>query len=130
MKEEILNSKKQVLEKFALMQTFKAIWSEDQQSNQFKLMMEGSLKGETMAKGVLTQADKQWIADLITTSIAAAIKPLQADIQSLKTDMQNVKTDVKNLKDDMKNVKENISEINHRLDRIENCPTIKKELKK
>ena len=64
-----------------------------------------------MAKGVLTQADKQWIADLIV----AAIKPMQVDIRSLK--------------DDMKNVKENINEINHRLDRIENCPTIKKELK-
>ena len=99
-----------------LMQTFKAIWSEDQKSNQFKLMMEGTLKGETMAKSALTQWDWQRIADLITTSIATAIKPLQADIQSLKTDMQNVK--------------ENISEINHRLDRIENCPTIKKELKK
>ena len=64
-----------------------------------------------MAKGVLTQADKQWIADLIAT----AIKPMQVDIQSLKADM--------------KDVKENIAEINHRLDRIENCPTIKKELK-
>ena len=55
-----------------------------------------------MAKGVLTQADKQWIADLITTSIATAIKP----------------------------IKEDISEIKNRLTAIENCPTIKKELKK
>ena len=57
-----------------------------------------------MAKGVLTQADKQWIADLI----AAAIKPMQVDIQSLKADMQNVKADIKAIK---------------------SCPTIKKELK-
>ena len=109
MKQEILNSKKQVLEKFALMQTFKAIWAEDQQSNQFKLMMEGTLKGKTMAKGVLTEVDKQWIADLITTSIATAIKPLQADIQILKEDMKNVKEDIKAIKA---------------------CPTIQKELSK
>ena len=109
MKQEILNSKKQVLEKFALMQTFKAIWSENQKSNQFKLMMEGTLKGETMAKGVLTEVDKQWIADLITTSIATAIKPLQADIQILKEDMKNVKEDIKAIKA---------------------CPTIQKELSK
>ena len=64
-----------------------------------------------MAKEVLTQADKQWIADLIAT----AIKPMQVDIQSLKADL--------------KDVKGNITEINHRLDRIENLPTIKKELK-
>ena len=104
MKEEILNSKKQVLEKFALMQTFKAIWSEDQQSNQFKLMMEGTLKGETMQKSGLTEADWKRIATMLENT-------------------------VKPIKDDMKDVKENITEINHRLDRIENCPTIKKELK-
>ena len=104
MKEEILNSKKQVLEKFALMQTFKAIWAEDQKSNQFKLMMEGTLKGETMQKSGLTEADLKRIA----TMLENAVKPI---------------------KDDMKDVKENITEINHRLDRIENCPTIKKELK-
>ena len=132
MKQEILNSKKQVLEKFALMQRFKAIWSEDQQSNQFKLMMEGSLKGETMQKSGLTEADWKRIASMLENTV----KPIKDDIQILKDDMQNVKgdihilkEDVKNLKADMKDVKENIDEINHRLDRIENCPTIKKELK-
>ena len=54
LKQEILNSKKQILDKMALMQTFKAIWSEDQKSNQFKLMMEGGLKGKTMVKSALT----------------------------------------------------------------------------
>ena len=123
MKQEILNSKKQVLNKMALMQTFKAIWAEDQKSNQFKLMMEGTLKGETMAKSALTQWGWQRIADLITASIATAIKPLQADIQILKEDMKNIKVDVKNLKEDMKNVKEDIKA-------IKACPTIKKELSK
>ena len=101
MKQEILNSKKQILDKMASMQTFKAIWSEGQKSNQFKLMMESTLKSKTMAKGVLTEIDKQWIADLITTSITTAIKPLQVDIQILKADVKAIKE----------------------------CPTIKKELK-
>ena len=59
MKQEILNSKNKILNKMALMQTFKPIWAEDQQANQFKLTMEGTLKGKTMAKGVLTEIDKQ-----------------------------------------------------------------------
>ena len=118
LKQEILNSKKQVLEKFALMQTFKAIWSEDQQSNQFKLMMEGTLKGETMQKSGLTEADWKRIATM-----------LENTVKSIKDDMKDVKSEIHTLKTDMKNVKENINEINHRLDRIENCPTIKKELK-
>ena len=91
MKQEILNSKKQILDKMALMQTFKAIWVEDQQANQFKLTMEGTLKDKTMAKGVLTEIDKQWIADLITTSITTVIKPLQEDIQILKADVKAIK---------------------------------------
>ena len=33
-------------------------------------MMGGSLKGKTMAKGLLTEIDKQWITNLITISIA------------------------------------------------------------
>ena len=84
MKQEILNSKKQILDKMTLMQTFKAIWSDDQKSNQFKLMMEGTLKGKTMAKSVLTQWDWQRIADLITTSIATAIRPIQEDLKNVK----------------------------------------------
>ena len=40
-----------------------------------------------------------------------------------------MQVDIQSLKADMKDVKGNITEINHRLDRIENLPTIKKELK-
>ena len=53
--------------------------------------MEGTLKDKTMAKGVLTEIDKQLIADLITTSITTAIKPLQEDIQILKADVKAIK---------------------------------------
>ena len=127
--QQLLNSKKEIYDRINSIHKFNAILNYDLVTKKFKLTIEGTFKDGAMAKGVLTQTDKQWIADLITTSITTAIKPLQADVQSLKTDMQNVKTDVKNLKDDMKDVKENINEINHRLDRIENCPTIKKELK-
>ena len=132
MKEEILNSKKQVLEKFALMQTFKAILAEDKKSNQFKLMMEGTLKGETMQKSGLTEADWKRIATMLENTVKPIkddMKDVKSEIHTLKADMKNVKVDVKNLKTDMKDVKGNIAEINHRLDRIQNCPTIKKELK-
>ena len=54
-----------------LMQTFKEIWSDDQKSNQFKLMMEGTLKGKTMAKSALTQWDWEIIAQQVS--------PLQSD---------------------------------------------------
>ena len=119
MKEEILNSKKQVLEKFALMQTFKAIWSEDQQSNQFKLMMEGTLKGETMQKSGLTEADWKRIA----TMLENAVKPI-------KDDMKDVKSEIHILKADMKNVKADIIVLKDDIKAIKECPTIKKELKK
>ena len=133
MKQEILNSKKQVLEKFSLMQTFKAIWAEGKKSNQFKLMMEGTLKGETMQKSGLTEADWKRIATMLENTV----KPIKDDIQILKYDMQNVKgdihilkEDVKNLKDDMKNVKGDIIVLKDDIKTIKSCPTIKKGLKK
>ena len=110
--QEFLNSKKEIHDRINLIHKFDAILNYDLVTKKFKLIIEGTFKDGAMAKGVLTQADKQWIADLI----AAAIKPMQVDIQSLKADMQNVKADIIVLKDDIKAIKE--------------CPTIKKELKK
>ena len=66
---------------------FNAILNYDLVTKKFKLIIEGTFKDETMAKGALTQADKQWIADLI----AAAIKSMQVDIQSLKADIKLIK---------------------------------------
>ena len=56
-------------------------------TKKFKLIIEGTFKDGAMAKGVLTQTDKQWIADLIAT----AIRPMQVDIQSLKDDIKAIK---------------------------------------
>ena len=39
---------------------------------------------ELWAKSALTQWDWERIADLITTSITTAIKPIQEDIQAIK----------------------------------------------
>ena len=103
----------------ALMQTFKAIWSEDQKSNQFKLMMEGTLKGETMQKSGLTEADWKRIA----TMLENAVKPI-------KDDMKDVKSEIHILKADMKNVKADIIVLKDDIKAIKECPTIKKELKK
>ena len=103
--QQLLNSKKEIYDRINSIHKFDAILNYDLVTKKFKLIIEGTFKDGTMAKGVLTQADKQWIADLI----AAAIKPMQVDIQSLKADMQNVKADIKAIK---------------------SCPTIKKELKK
>ena len=100
--QQFLNSKKEIHDRINLIHKFDTILNYDLVTKKFKLIIEGTFKDGAMAKGVLTQADKQWIADLITTSIATAIKP----------------------------IKEDISEIKNRLTAIENCPTIKKELKK
>ena len=66
-------------------------------------------KGEGVPKSGLTTADKEWIADLVVTTIQTAVKPIQEDIKVLKEDMAEVKTCLKV---------------------VEECPTIKKELKK
>ena len=69
--------------------------------DKIKLIVEGIYMNRTKAKSGLTDGDKEWIANLVITSIQAAVKPIW----------------------------EEIKKINERLERIENCPTIKKELK-
>ena len=78
--QQFLNSKKEIHDRINWIHKFDAILNYDLATKKFKLIIEGTFKDGTMAKGVLTQADKQWIADLITT----AIKPIQEDIQAIK----------------------------------------------
>ena len=74
--QQFLNSKKEIHDRMNWIHKFDAILNYDLAIKKFKLMMEGSLKGKTMQKSGLTEADWKRIADLITT----AIKPIQEDI--------------------------------------------------
>ena len=85
--QQLLNSKKEIYVRMSSIHKFDAILNYDLVTKKFKLIIEGTFKDGTMAKGVLTQADKQWIADLIAT----AIRPMQVDIQSLKDDIKAIK---------------------------------------
>ena len=78
--QQFLNSKKEIHDRINWIHKFDAILNYDLATKKFKLIIEGTFKDGTMAKGVLTEIDKQWIADLITT----AIKPIQEDIQAIK----------------------------------------------
>ena len=82
--QQFLNSKKEIHDRINLIHKFDTILNYDLVTKKFKLIIEGIFKDGAMAKGVLTQADKQWIADLIPTSIATAINPIQEDIQAIK----------------------------------------------
>ena len=83
--QQFLNSKKEIHDRINWINKFNAILNYDLATKKIKLMMEGTFKDWDMAKGVLTQTDKQWIADLITTSITTAIKPIQNDIKAIKS---------------------------------------------
>ena len=63
------------------------------------------------------------------SNIENRLDHLEQDVTTLKNDMANVKKDVKTLKNDMINVKQDVSQINQRLDKIESCPTIQREMK-
>ena len=98
---EILETKAELYDKIKSIVEFKATWETDPVSKKFKLIVEGIYMNRTKAKSGLTDGDKEWIANLVVTTVQAAVKPIW----------------------------EEIKKINERLERIENCPTIKKELK-
>ncbi len=66
--------------------------------------------------------------DQLTLLMNTKFDELKKDTTDIKKDVKRLKKDVKGLKKDVANIKEDIKVINHRLDRIESCPTIKKEL--
>ena len=109
---EHLSSKNQIIDKIKLIKTFKATWEYDPETKEYRLLVTGFIKDEVMQNNGLTEADKQWIANLVITTVQTALdnalKPIKEDIKVLKEDMILVKKDIKAIKE---------------------CPTIKKELK-
>ena len=123
---EVLNSKNKIHDKIKSITDFKALWEQDLETKRFKLIVEGFFMEKGMGPGGLTAADKEWIANLVSstvkTEIQAAVKPIQEDISEIKD-----RLDV--LEEDMKNVKEDISSLKKDVKAIKECPTIKKEIK-
>ena len=117
---EVLNSKNKIHDKIKLITDFKALWEQDLETKRFKLIVEGFFMEKGMGPGGLTAADKEWIANLVSstvkTEIQAAVKPIQEDISEIKDRLDVLEEDMKNVKEDIKAIKE--------------CPTIQKELKK
>ena len=99
----IIKTKTELHDTITSIDSFDAVLEYDPVTKTFKLIVSGSFKdGGNMPKSGLTEADWDRIENLIVTSIQTAVKP----------------------------IKEDIAEIKDRLEAIENCPTIKKELKK
>ena len=104
-----INTKKEAKETIDMFKSISGEWEVDLETNEMTANFKGIKKGEGVPKSGLTNADKEWIADLVVTTIQTAVKPIQEDIKVLKEDMAEVKTCLKV---------------------VEECPTIKKELKK
>ena len=96
---EGLNTKKEINDKIDSFKTVNAKFTRDPETLEQTLFIKGPGK-VMMAKGNLTEADKKWIIETIAQQLAIALNPIQSDV----------------------------AEINKRLGKIENCPTIKKEL--
>ena len=97
---EALNTKSKIHDKINSITDFHAIWEYNPETKACRLVIEGIYMEKGMVKSGLTEADKEWIAGLV--------RPIQKDISEIKDRLTNVE---------------------NRLEAIENCPTIKKELK-
>ena len=85
---EILTSKNQIIDKIKLIKTFKATWEYDPETKEYRLLVTGLIKDEVMQNNGLTEADKQWIANLVITTVQTALdnalKPIKEDIKAIK----------------------------------------------
>ena len=101
---EILTTKNKINDKIKSITDFKAIWEQDLETKRFKLIVEGFFMEKGMGPSGLTAADKEWIANLVVTTV----KPIREDISEIKDRLDVVEQDIKAIKA---------------------CPTIKKEIK-
>ena len=109
---EHLSSKNQIIDKIKLIKTFKATWEYDPETKEYRLLVTGFIKDEVMQNNGLTEADKQWIANLVITTVQTAINEA---VKPINDRLDIIEQDIKVLKEDVKAIKE--------------CPTIQKELK-
>ena len=101
-----IKNKTDIKNKVDLLEDVEGEWEVDPQSNEMTVTFGGKMmKEDGVGKGGLTAADKAWIANLVTTTV----KPINDRLEVIEKD---------------------VSEIKDRLNAIEECPTIKKELKK
>ena len=107
-----INTKKEAKDKIDMLRSVDGDWEVDLKTNQMTLNLKGLRKGESVSKSGLTTADKEWIADLVVSTV----KPINERLTNIETRLDIIEEDMKNVKKDIKAIKE--------------CPTIKKELKK
>ena len=88
---EILTSKNQIIDKIKLIKTFKATWEYDPKTKEYRLLLTGLIKDEFMGKMGLTEADKQWIANLVVTTVQTALKPINDRLDIIEQDIKAIK---------------------------------------
>ena len=98
---EALNTKNKIHDKINSITDFHAIWEHEPESKACRLVIEGIYMEKGKKQSGLTEADKEWIANLVVTSIQTAIKPINDRLDAIEEDIKAIKE----------------------------CPTIKRELK-
>ena len=59
-----------------------------------------------MSKSELTTADKEWIADLVVTSIQTGVKPINERLTNIENRLDIIEEDMKNVKKELKKADE------------------------
>ena len=98
---EVLSTKNKIHDKINSITNLHAIWEYNSQTKACKLVIEGVYMEKGKKQSGLTEADKEWIANLVVTSIQTAIKPINDRLDAIEEDIKAIKE----------------------------CPTIKRELK-
>ena len=100
-----ISTKKEAKETIDMFKSISGEWEVDLETDEMTANFKGIRKGEGVPKSGLTNADKEWIANLVISTV----KPINDRLEVIEKD---------------------VSDIKDRLKAIEECPTIKKELKK
>ena len=125
-----MTTKKAIKNKNQLMKELKEIdqisgYVETNPKNKVKKFhLEATLKEDYMSGQGFSRKQLEQLGLVMDSKI----EPIRSDIKEIKNRLDHLEKDVTILKNDMTNVKQDVSQINQRLDKIESCPTIQKEM--
>ena len=89
-----IKNKTDIKNKVDMLEDVEGDWEVDPKTNQMRVNFGGQMKEDGMGKSGLTSADKEWIANLVVSTV----KPIKEDISEIKERLDVVEQDIKNIK--------------------------------
>ena len=119
-----IKNKNQLMKELKEIKQISGFVETDQKNKMKKFYLEATLKEHYMSGDGFSPKQLEQLGLVMDSKI----EPVNQRLTNIENRLDHLEQDVTILKNDMNNMKQDVSQINQRLDKIESCPTIQKEI--